>query len=79
MDKKSLSERDIRTKNITPAITRVGWDPMLRIREEVGFADGRIIIRGKLISRGKATRAKLLATLLHGVLNLETGKLEAAE
>jgi type I restriction enzyme R subunit len=54
MDKKSLSERDICTKFITPAVRRSGWDEMLQIREQVYFTKGRIIVRGKLVTRGKA-------------------------
>ena len=57
MDKKSLSERDICTKFITPALRKAGWDEMTQIREEVSFTKGRIIVRGKLVSRGKAKRA----------------------
>ena len=57
MDKHTLSERDICTKFITPAVRRAGWDVMLQIREEVSFTKGRIIVRGKLVSRGKAKRA----------------------
>src|ERR1700736_4592783 len=57
MDKRSLSERDISTKFITPALRQAGWDVMSQIREEVGFTKGRIIVRGKLVSRGKAKRA----------------------
>jgi len=57
MDKKSLSERDICTKFITPALRQAGWDEMLQIREEVSFTKGRLIVRGKLVSRGKAKRA----------------------
>ena len=57
MDKKSLSERDICTKFITPALCRAGWDGMTQIREEVSFTKGRIIVRGKLVSRGKGKRA----------------------
>ena len=53
MDKKSLSERDICTKFITPALRNAGWDEMVQIREEVSFTKGRIIVRGKLASRGK--------------------------
>ena len=56
MDKKGLSERDICTKFITPALRRAGWDEMTQIREEVSFTKGRIIVRGKLVSRGKAKR-----------------------
>jgi type I restriction enzyme R subunit len=57
MDKRGLSERDICTKFITPALRNAGWDEMLQIREEVGFTKGRIIVRGKLVSRGRAKRA----------------------
>ena len=57
MDKKSLSERDICTKFITPALRNAGWDEMVQIREEVSFTKGRIIVRGKLASRGKGKRA----------------------
>src|SRR3954470_19369104 len=57
MDKRSLSERDICTKFITPALRAAGWDEMLQIREEVSFTKGRIIVRGKLVSRGRAKRA----------------------
>jgi hypothetical protein len=57
MDKHTLSERDICTKFITPALRQAGWDEMLQIREEFGFTKGRIIVRGKLVTRGKAKRA----------------------
>ena len=57
MDKKSLSERDICTKFITPALRKAGWDEMTQIREEVSFTKGRITVRGKLASRGKDKRA----------------------
>src|ERR1700685_2561047 len=57
MDKKDLSERDICSKFITPAVVAAGWDPMLQIREEVSFTKGRIIVRGRLVSRGKGKRA----------------------
>lgn len=47
MDKRSLTERDICTKFILPALKRAGWDEMLQVREEVYFTKGRIIVRGK--------------------------------
>lgn len=56
-DKKTLSERDICTKFITPAVEQAGWDVLAQVREEVSFTDGRIIVRGKLVTRGKAKRA----------------------
>jgi type I restriction enzyme R subunit len=57
MNKKELSERDICTKYITPAVKQAGWDEMTQVREEVSFTKGRIIVRGKLVTRGKAKRA----------------------
>ena len=57
MNKKELSERDICTKFITPAVKQAGWDEMSQIREEVSFTKGRIIVRGKLVTRGLAKRA----------------------
>jgi len=57
MDKKSLSERDICTKFITPSLVAAGWDIHSQIREEVGFTDGRIYVRGKLHARGERKRA----------------------
>ena len=57
MDKRGLSERDICSKYITPALRDAGWDEMSQIREEVSFTQGRIIVRGKLVSRGKRKRA----------------------
>ena len=57
MNKKELSERDICTKFITPAIIKSGWDKDSQIREEVSFTAGKVIVRGKLVSRGKGKRA----------------------
>ncbi|EXJ14393.1 EcoAI/FtnUII family type I restriction enzme subunit R [Imhoffiella purpurea] len=57
MNKKDLSERDICTKFITSALRNAGWDEQSQIREEVSFTKGRIIVRGKLVSRGKGKRA----------------------
>src|ERR1700682_3972665 len=57
MNKQDLTERDICSKFIGPAVKRAGWDGMVQIREEVAFTKGRIIVRGKLVSRGKAKRA----------------------
>src|ERR1700720_4594473 len=57
LNKKDLSERDICTKFITPAVRQAGWDEMTQLREEVSFTKGWIIVRGKLVTRGKAKRA----------------------
>ena len=57
MDIKQLSERDICTKFITPALERGGWDIDTQVREEFPLTDGRIIVRGRLHTRAKNKRA----------------------
>lgn len=42
MDKKSLSERDIRTRFIAPAIQQAGWDIQRPVPEKCSFTKGRI-------------------------------------
>lgn len=56
IDKKELSERDICTKFITPAIKQANWRER-QIREEVKLTNGRIIVKGSTTSRGKPKRA----------------------
>lgn len=56
MDKKDLSERDICTKYITPAILHAGW-LQNQIREEVTLTDGRVLVKGNLASRIKNPEA----------------------
>jgi type I restriction enzyme R subunit len=63
MNKKALTEADIRTKFITPAIVGTDgkkWDVMTQVREEVFFTKGRVIVRGKTVKRGEAKKADYL-------------------
>jgi len=53
MNKKDLSESDIKAKYITPAILQSGWDEQTQIGREIFFTDGRIYVKGKLTARGK--------------------------
>ena len=57
MNKKTLSERDICTKFITPALEHAGWDKISQILEEVTFTDGKIYVRGRFSARGARKRA----------------------
>lgn len=50
MDKSKLSERDICTKLIAPAIEKAGWHQR-QIREEVSLTDGRVMVSGQLAAR----------------------------
>jgi type I restriction enzyme R subunit len=56
-NKKDLSERDICTKFITPALARAGWDIQKQVREEVSFTAGRIYVKGNLTTRGERKQA----------------------
>jgi type I restriction enzyme R subunit len=53
MNKKDLSEADIKEKFITPAVTKAGWDEHTQLGREIFFTDGRIYVKGKITARGK--------------------------
>lgn len=60
MNKKSLTEADIRTKFITPALLGANgekWNVMTQIREEAYFTRGRVIVQGKTVRRGESKKA----------------------
>lgn len=57
MNKRQLSERDICTKFIAPAVIGSGWYLHRQIREGVSFTNGRIYVQGKKITRGNPKRA----------------------
>ena len=52
MNKKQMSETEICTNFITPALEKSNWTKK-QIRMNVYFTDGRIIVAGKTIKRGK--------------------------
>ncbi|MFM7166735.1 MAG: EcoAI/FtnUII family type I restriction enzme subunit R [Planctomycetaceae bacterium] len=63
MNKKNLTEADIRSKFVTPALVGPNgnkWNLQTQIREEYYFTKGRVIVRGKTISRGKPKKADYL-------------------
>src|SRR5271167_3860109 len=76
MNKTDLSERDICTKFITPAVESAGWDILSQIREQVYFTKGRIIVRGKLVTRGKA---KFADYILYFKPNIPIALIEAKD
>lgn len=57
MNKKALSERDICTKFITPALEKARWDIATQIREEFPLTKGRVIVRGQMHTRAQPKRA----------------------
>ena len=60
-----LSEDDVSVKYITPALVRAGWDEATQIRRQVGFTKGRIIVRGRLVGRGRAKKADFVLYRQH--------------
>jgi type I restriction enzyme, R subunit len=71
-----LSERDVCTKFIVPALQAAGWDIQRQVREEVSFTKGRVIVRGKLHSRGTVRRADFI---LYHQANLQLAVIEAKD
>jgi type I restriction enzyme R subunit len=79
VNKKGLSETDIRSKFITPALCGsggAGWDLMSQVREEAYFTRGRVIVRGKTVRRGEARKADYL---LYYKSNLPIAVIEAKD
>lgn len=50
-DKRSMTERDICTKFVVPALEGSGWNIMTQVREEYFFTDGRIMAKGKTVKQ----------------------------
>ena len=59
MNKKDLTEEDIKLRYITPAINDAGWKNE-RIRMEYYFTDGRVIFQGKAHARQTGKKADYL-------------------
>jgi len=64
MNKKALTETDIRTKFITPA-NEPKWNVMTQIFEEYYFTKGRVIVHGNMTTRGKAKKADYICIRKH--------------
>lgn len=56
-NKRELSETDICTQYILPALVRAGWDISKQVREQVYFTDGRIYVQGNKTKRGTGKKA----------------------
>ena len=68
MPKQSLTETDIRTRFITPALVRGGkWHLMTQIREEVYFTKGRVTVRGRTVKRGQGKKVDYLLFYKPGI------------
>ena len=54
--KKTLTEQEIRTRYILPAIQKAGWKPHQIGEERACFTDGRIYVKGNKTTRGTPKR-----------------------
>ena len=50
-NKSRLTEADIISKYLLPAIKSAGWDDMTQIRQEVKLRDGKVVVRGYMAQR----------------------------
>lgn len=76
MNKKQMTEADIRSKFITPAIIGAKWDLLTQVAEERYFTKGRVIVRGKTVKRGEAKKADYI---LYFKPNLPLAVIEAKD
>ncbi len=60
MEKRNLTETDIISKYLLPAITNAGWDSMTQIRQEVKLRDGKVIVRGQMGMRKTVKSADIV-------------------
>ena len=74
MDKSLLSETDIITKYILPAVDNAGWDAMTQLRQEVKLRDGKVIVRGQM---GVRTTVKSADIVLYHKPNMPLAVIEA--
>ncbi|WP_200662752.1 EcoAI/FtnUII family type I restriction enzme subunit R [Psychrobacter sp. M9-54-1] len=74
MNKLELSEADIISKFILPAVIGSGWDDMTQIREEVKLRDGKVIVRGQMAVRKTVKSADIV---LYHKPNLPLAVIEA--
>ncbi|EOS9674548.1 EcoAI/FtnUII family type I restriction enzme subunit R [Escherichia coli] len=56
----NLTEADIITKCVMPAILNAGWDNTTQIRQEVKLRDGKVIVRGKVAARKTVKSADIV-------------------
>lgn len=74
MDKKRLTEADIITKFILPAIEKAGWQAITQVRQEVKLRDGKVIVRGNM---GVRKTVKSADIVLYHKPNLPLAVIEA--
>ena len=57
LSKKQMTEEDIKLNYITPALLGKGWQNKITMETKVQFTDGKINLRGNLVSREAPKKA----------------------
>ena len=57
LDKKEMSEEDIKYNYITPALVKSGWQDKITMETAVQFTDGKINLQGNVVNREKPKKA----------------------
>ncbi len=81
MNKKLLTEADIRSKFITPALVGAQgdkWNLMTQIREEAYFTKGQVNVRGRTVRRGEAKKADYILSYKANLLSAIVAELSQA-
>ncbi len=60
INKATLTEADIISKYLLPAIKGAGWDDLTQIRQEVKLRDGKVVVRGQMAARKKVKSADIV-------------------
>ncbi|MBR0090121.1 MAG: DEAD/DEAH box helicase family protein [Lachnospiraceae bacterium] len=63
LPRKQMTEEDIKLNFITPAIQNKGWQDKITMETKVQFTDGKMNLRGNLVSREKPKKADYILYL----------------
>ena len=63
LDKKQMTEEDIKYNFITPAIQAKGWSDKITMETQVKFTDGKIDLKGNVVKREPAKKADYILYL----------------
>lgn len=57
IDKKQMTEEDIKLNFITPAILSKGWQDKITMETQLRFTDGKVNLRGNIVNREAPKKA----------------------
>ena len=57
LPKNQMTEEDIKLYYITPALLSRGWQNKITMETQVRFTDGRVNLKGNVVSREKPKKA----------------------